>query len=343
SVKKDVFHNWENPFYTAVGDIEQFNDELSKIDSDLFEAILPLPYFHIGSEIANTYNIVESSFSIPTTISYKTGIPMIGVCMSRTSFNQTISNLSLVKVPHSAIPFVNSFSNDKFILIIKSNYSLSEGELELLSHANLMTKKEDYELYSIQIKALKEYMNEPKKLAQYLLETQDSLYVVQDGRGQYISDIDDVIELNFDEMPNRKGMFDTGALILDKPGDNLILEVPFSSPQDSLILIEFWVKAKSYDLAKTRLLWQRITKDKKMYPPNFSLLEMVKSVADDWWLISLPVENVEELKSLKVWTVQSTNAPLHIDNVLIRSSKSTVIRKKGNILQKDNYFWSDSK
>jgi hypothetical protein len=60
-----------------------------------FQAILALPYFHIGSEqflIQGTNQIKNAAFSA----SVQTGLPLLNVDMSRTSYHQTMTQLQLL-------------------------------------------------------------------------------------------------------------------------------------------------------------------------------------------------------------------------------------------------------
>ena len=81
------------------------------VNANEFDAILPIPFFHTGSE--NIWYGPEGSailkYSFETSI--QTGLPILGVQMSRTSLSQTIKSLKLVYNQDSIPPTISLEEN----------------------------------------------------------------------------------------------------------------------------------------------------------------------------------------------------------------------------------------
>ena len=112
-----------------------------------FEAIIPIPFFHTGSE--NIWVNEEGSKILIFVFksSLEKGLPIIGVQMSRTSLTQTIETLKLV-YPSDDAPFF--IEPNKTYLIVKDHRYEPSGLLkQLIEKAKLVHSFEEYSELSI--------------------------------------------------------------------------------------------------------------------------------------------------------------------------------------------------
>lgn len=137
----DVMHS--KPFYQK-NSSETLYAQNTIINSSEFTAILPIPFFHIGSE--NIWFGAEGSTILKYCFetSLQTGLPLLGVQMSRTSLSQTINSLKLVYNQDSLPP---SISTEENYLIIKENGYEPKGFLKTI-YENA-TKLETYEAFEL--------------------------------------------------------------------------------------------------------------------------------------------------------------------------------------------------
>lgn len=116
--RKYTYRDFANP--------SSFNENgyLTKIIKDLkikksdYQAIWPVPYFHVGSEKVNR----NPNCYTPTPVlgvSWITGIPTNGVVLSRTSYSQTIEKIGFHENSDSLNVFLNKLSNKKPFLIVQ--------------------------------------------------------------------------------------------------------------------------------------------------------------------------------------------------------------------------------
>lgn len=86
-----------------------------------FQAIIPNPYFHIGSEAMNVgeqnlERVATDAFSLSAT----TGLPLAAVMMSRTSFSQTLESLGWGTEPLAAPAVLNRIRDERpFLLLLR--------------------------------------------------------------------------------------------------------------------------------------------------------------------------------------------------------------------------------
>ncbi len=83
---------------------------LNKINPNQYQAIIPLPYFHVGSEnlwLEPNSDILKNTFIV----SLKTGLPTTGVAMSRTSLSQTFNQISLLLEPYRKLEILKRSEN----------------------------------------------------------------------------------------------------------------------------------------------------------------------------------------------------------------------------------------
>lgn len=114
-----------------------------------YQALMPLPYYHIGSEnywVNGLSPAIEESYFA----SLKTGLPLNSVMMSRTSISQTLANLDLHFEPYLEYPVLKKYHPDKPILLMQMlNADLSEAEKNLVKHSILIDSGENVKYYKL--------------------------------------------------------------------------------------------------------------------------------------------------------------------------------------------------
>ncbi|HJZ40051.1 MAG TPA: hypothetical protein VJ203_06775 [Bacteroidales bacterium] len=147
------------------------NQWINHIDKSRYQAIIPLPYFHIGSEniwIDGGCEIVTQCF-----IAIKnSGIPCTGAMLSRTSISQTVNNMALMLEPSCSSVDMGKFPSQKpFLMMVARCELLSDHERLLIKHATAVDSSGSFGIYelpfntfrniadSIAAAAGKEYLN----------------------------------------------------------------------------------------------------------------------------------------------------------------------------------------
>lgn len=159
-IKEPLFHD-RNYFVT-----ENITSEQTKIiqisSSKSYQAILPLPYFHLGSEVY--HRPLEEIASMTMLLSFHTKLPILSHLGSRTSLYETEKSIGALNAYRSK-PELKKLMSDKPILIIYKSNQLKPEEERLLRKAKFITKINELSLYELQASDLLVPITSPAKAA----------------------------------------------------------------------------------------------------------------------------------------------------------------------------------
>jgi hypothetical protein len=119
--KENVFA----PEKLAESQIAYLAEPIDSVDFSKYCAILPLPYYHIGSELftpptRGSFRIVLESVAL----SYYSGLPLMSSHLSRLSASETMATLQLFSSPILEKELQNHLQSDKPILVFYSKKGL---------------------------------------------------------------------------------------------------------------------------------------------------------------------------------------------------------------------------
>lgn len=224
--------------------------KLKKEDMGRFAAILPLPYFHVGSENFRTPDrpgIREQSFAL----SQSTALPLFSVQMSRTSLSQTLHNLEMVGEPTHTPYYIRQGLVEKHILLlVDTEAALPAHQRQLISAATPLSSAGTFELYDLDpesLAAIAEQMAENARYRQPAATLPDSSVVITKN----------VYFRSFDEIASDHSFHGGGSLSVDRLDWTDLLP-------DSLYLsdsvdyeLSFWFYAGDQHAVNTQLwLWE---------------------------------------------------------------------------------------
>lgn len=152
-------------YYHNRGFQDQLNNHIAALDDDenklpenawlvnfkssAYQAILPLPYFHNGSENLCRKPVDEQIIQTSYIVSLKTGLPLMGVSSARVSLGQTAKMIPLVLDPVRPVPVLSDIKDPRPLLIVVREETLDEFEKKILSLAKPVAVSSTYKIYSI--------------------------------------------------------------------------------------------------------------------------------------------------------------------------------------------------
>jgi len=304
----------------------------SKIDTDQYQAILPMPGFHKGSE--NFYNedvpgVQEQSFAL----SLATGLPLISVQMSRTSLNHTLQTLQLWNELLCAPEHCSFFKNEKPLLIlVKSDYPLSQAQLSILKEAKqIHSEVNEYELFELDFSAFEKIAEANFDYAKNLDST-SVVYLGQNTSGlHYYYD-------SFDGEPSDLAYSGEGAMQFQKNDWTLLLPDRFEIGDTHLHELSFWFYADTQHAVNTQLwFWERDA-EKEV---KFEVTEVgnhIAAVDGKWILCSIPLrlENAKNTIELRLHR-DGKNSMLWFDEILFRPAQLN-LKKDGPVNLNNRYY-----
>jgi hypothetical protein len=213
-----------------------------KIDPKNYQAIIPMPYFHVGSE--NIWMEPESEikkFVYPFALS--TGLEITGVNMSRTSLTQTYKNLSLILEPNSSYEYLKDCSLKPFLVVVEDS-SLNQREKEFVLKSDFITKNNGYSFYKI--------------LPEKLISFQKNLFHIKKNEIQNL------------QLPFSRQGFKTNDSISNFYFENF-------SQKNSKYILDF---TKNFNLQLHSILYEKEIK-KNIIDTNYQISFWVKNFTED--------------------------------------------------------------
>ncbi len=173
-----------------------------QIDMTAYQAILVLPYFHIGSEKLWLQQETEDNIMANAArLSMLFGLPIVDVMMSRTSWSQTFASIQIADGPFNQKAILECFNDKPLLLAVTRSASLSHKESEWLQYAQeiIHVPEDDMTLYTIDLIAYKRLSAQYRdKIVQEAIAAASPAGLLHDAPGYYYKeDFESMGNLNY--------------------------------------------------------------------------------------------------------------------------------------------------
>ncbi len=285
------------------------NQWVHEVVPEDYQAILPLPYFHIGSEnvwLNGNCGIERQNFIV----SLKTGLPSFGVILSRTSLSQTYKSLQMVSKPFRPLNILEDLPNEKpLLLLVGQCDKLSETEKLLVSQSILVWKGEQFVFYRLELDVLRKHP---------LLGQQAYNEEVQQAKSQLPGCIfEEYEEQKFDDAYEGEGAY-TGRL---SKWNNIFERKLKGVKKGEKYLISFWVKEYKKDrLPRTTIELLQYDNEELKNSYRNQLQRLISRFDGDWMQVEIPIEIKADNEWIKVSLRQRElkGQLVVVDNLMIR-------------------------
>jgi hypothetical protein len=306
------------------------NQWIRHINLSGYQAMIPLPYFHVGSE--NIWrdggcDIIPQSFIALA----RSGLPSLGVMLSRTSLNQTMENVGLMLEPSATSVNMERFPSEKpFLLMAARCKSLTEQEQRLIRHAMWLDSSGVFDVYALPFRAFRDIYDSIALAA--VLEYRDPELFEHAG----IRSTDSTL--------NYRYLYTDSLFTGTARNNNILFSGPLpNSDTGRSYVVSFWMDNIRTDLyPRTRVILaetddqgnrsreesSEVSKHLVMIDGNRGLVEMKFKLQHPANMISVSAQN----PALR-------NNPLRIDNLLIRPEMISVYRKDKQGIWKNNRLY----
>ncbi len=281
-----------------------------------FQAILPLPYYNIGTDkfdLSGSGNSVYQAYKMAAT----TGIPLLAGYIPRGSVGQAMQHVQLFSSELVPKTLVDAFPSDKPLLLLVTPDALSEAEQRLVRLSHLLVQAPEGALYELPLSALRATsLARERARADSLLPT----LPVRPG-GLRATTSAGVMLQDYHDAPDRRGRLAPGAFYAPKEGFSVLYDGPLPMPADTgRYEASAWMYAKSaygfgnmqikqYDAAGQEVDHQ--TTDARH----------TTEVLGDWVRIVVPFRRLPQAVRLEILY---DNRDLLIDDLLVRPVNSDV-------------------
>ncbi|RTQ47600.1 hypothetical protein EJV47_19495 [Hymenobacter gummosus] len=281
-----------------------------------FQAIMPLPYFNLGSDKFLLEGSAQSIREIHR-LALASGLPELSSYVSRPSIGQVMRHVQLLSSPLLDKTLLRDFPNQKPLLLLVTPQSLTLAEQRLVSLAKLLVSTPEVQLYELPLAALAATTRaEEQQRAAALLPT-----LPQRPGGLRATTPKGVIMDDFAKRPDRRGHLAPGALADHGEARIVMYNGPVPAPADTgRYEVSVWVnghtdfgygslQVRQYDAGGGELDYQY--KDGRI----------CTEIDGDWIRVAVTVRIRPETKRLEVLYA---NEDLLVDDLLIRPEDTNV-------------------
>jgi len=323
--------------------ISEINLWYNDIDFKQFQAIIPLPYFHVGSEnywIEGSGESKKQSFIA----SMKTGLPLTSVMMGRTSMDQTVKNLQLIMEPYNSFDIIDLWPNEKpFLILYDKNSVLTISERNIKNKSQFIISNDLLEIRTISKVDFEELLQENKDQIRNQLESKE-LFGIE---GLIITDsISSVHYKGFGDIVPGESKIGEKCYTGNIKKENVIFEKQFVKIDTSKeYIVSLWVQNMNADLyPRTKLIASLYNESgERHYKDKFDIWRRTKIIdSNGWGLIEFKIKFKNSNDKIKLSMVNNliTNGELKVDEILIRPDGTDVFVKGKDLIYKNNRYYS---
>lgn len=322
--------------------IEDKNNQLpdnrwvSQLDVSQFQAILPVPYFHVGSEniwIEPRFNSLENTLIA----SLKTGLPTTAVMMGRTSLGQTYRNYSLLMEPLQEFDILDDFKNKKDILLLHmKGYQPNEEELRIRNASSFIAGNDQFDLYRLPFDSLKQI---PASYHKKVVSDFNTEKLIEKD-GLLLNDTSSFLYYQRFDAETCIAFLGAGAHALRiSEWNNLFDQKLIKAKKGETYLASFWLKDFHRD-AYPRFNVEAAQLNEKGQSLNYFYSDIhryIRAIDQDWALFEIPV-TVQEDNVLLKFSIRNKvlrQADYVMDEFLIRKSDCNLFQQMDGLLIKN--------
>ncbi|MEO6168455.1 MAG: hypothetical protein ABIO46_05730 [Chitinophagales bacterium] len=246
-----------------------------------FQAIFPLPFYHLGSEkiwIDHPVSMYASSWA-----SLNTGLPIVSSYLGRTSVGQTCRLVQLVSDSLMEKALIPELKSDKPFLVVTTNEERTAYENLLLSRATFINERGAYSMYLLPITAFKSSLESVRKL----FAEKEKFLVKQQGN-IFTNNMDSTVIINNfqasdDSFPGNGILRDSNLVMLF---DGVI-----NGAQDSSVFeVSVWLKLFMINYASPDLKLVQFNGAGEIISQKYAQAKSTPDISNGWARVNVSFE-----------------------------------------------------
>lgn len=310
--------------------------QANNISPDDYQAILPLPYYNMGSEkiyLANSDIALFESMKA----SHSTGLPIATVYMSRTSIAASYKMAQLFSSSMIRKEIMSDLSHKRPFLVLKIEQPLNQWEQKLLNKSTQLVKGDQVSFYELSLDSLNDDLHTYRQAFGRL---KDSLY--RSGPLLHSRQSKCVRYKSFEDEGNTPGVFGGKGIL---PGEERLTlfdgQLPSESRQDTL---EASVWMKSHDQrAAFPLFYYEQYDEEGMLVEKGEVNPKFEVEIFGYWIKSTITFTINNPSSRVVFYIKDEHRKIIADEFLIRPIDTDVyVQPDVNTLLMNNYLISQN-
>jgi hypothetical protein len=307
----------------------------SNLNAADFQAIIPLPYFHTGSENFRTSDKQENiakSFAL----SQESGLPLTSVHMSRTSLSQTLRSLEWNYLLLDKPQILSELQDKPYLLFVDQHVGLEGYQTQLIYHSKSLFKKNGFELRSISTKDFEAIVAE--NITKAKIWSADAIEI--NGDSMRVENL--LYYQSFDSVATELYFKVKGAATANRTDWTKLVPLNFKLKDSTVYELSFWFEASSQNTVNTQV-WHSDYIDGEEV--NFQLSEIgdhTRAVLGNWILVVIPIEDFGKNQTVNITLHRDgKNMLITYDEILLKPALLHTT-KKGSLNINNRYYKSVS-
>lgn len=315
-------------------DREQLDNDWKKmlrtVDFSNYQAIVPLPFYHIGSENFGKEG-TDKIYHISMLLGYHSNLPLVSNYSTRTSIWESKNVMQVISPVFYKKAIEKDIKDTRPFLIIFSNEELLECERDVLSRGKEIYKNKDFTLLEISKKEL--FSTNTIRWFETFNEKKSQMTVKE---GFFINTTDTSSYLwfvNYDSIPNPIAFNGTGALSTPKKDYTILKKFGKGELKNNTEYIaSFWFynagNNHGQDVPNGLFVYQTNHEDGSLEWVKMENISAGLNVNGDWSLIELRflVTDAANTSELFVKGDDASKITWNIDDLFIREATVDVYR-----------------
>ncbi len=319
------------------------NPWLDSLDLSKYQAILPVPFYHVGSEnfwLSKEGKTMHRSLWAAT----QTGLPAMASYMGRTSLSQTIRLRELIGEPYRIPAVLDDLPNGKPLLlfVVKGDYEPVWYRFDhLMYYIKSIYEDAHLKLYTLSIKEITERVG--RRRAELRAEL-DSLNLFEHTALLSADSLPDYVYQSFDEQAVEPAYRGGGAFTGIGRQQNVLFEghIP-AQREDYRYVFSLWYFVNQDRHPKAQIQFREIdtASGSIIVEKTYRLREYIRSIDGDWALTDIPVhlQSARSRIQIVLENEDLRGQPFWVDELQIRPQKARVFKKTATEFARNNRWF----
>ncbi len=313
---------------------------LNKVDFARFQALMPLPYYHSGSEniwLVEYYPLYQKL----QYTAFHTGVPDMGVKLSRTPLSRMVKSMQFSLLACEPPELLTELPDNRPIaLMIEPSLweEVQKNYPHLISKASLVYDGPELKIMKLVPDSVRAWSQQQARSVLAEMER----VAKYDAGGGWSSEKQPkwYAHLNFDSITSSQHIFRGNGAGEGNLGDTTwIWKKPIPKGQYNFSI---WIKVDE-DMGMTQevnFLEKNLTDSHQVYFRKEDLRSWVKTIVNGWALFELLIEVQQDQSSLDIFLFKkNTNAVFWYDEVLIKEKNFNLYRPAPGWVNRNNYWY----
>jgi hypothetical protein len=311
-----------------------------RVDYRPFQALLPLPYYHMGSE--NIWLDFDGDHfrRVQATALY-TGKPDMGVNMSRTSARETVRSVQLGLEPGEVPAILADLPDERPLALLIHPSAWPEVQRRyphLIKKSQLLYEHNDLKIMRLELDSIRAAVREHARSVASDMAAR-TLHPIAGTPWRSTQTQRDFVHLTFDSLSQAPHQFRGSGALSGQMGDTSILwqgVLPKGTYTFSC-----WLRA-AQDLGmcnELKIIENSLSDGHEIHLKHEGLQHYLRMIVGEWALVELGFEVYEGQRVTFMLQKKGADATFLADEVLIKPINTEVFRREPGWVVRNNYWY----